>query len=256
MPAPSPPKGFRRFLHAGDSAVIVNFADEPDIDAAMVKSRRLAEMVRSGEWPFSSAVHDVITGMNNVCIQYNPLKTSSSAIIEALAPGLTRIPAGEPPGRRHWTMPVLYGGEGGPDLDEVAGLTGLSPDEVVDRHLARTLTVAIMGFMPGLGYLKGTDPALALPRRAEPRTHVPALSLGIAMDQSVIYPMASPGGWNLIGRVPVRVFEPRREDSILLRPGDRVAFRRVDEAEFGDLDRRAAAGEAVLEPDPAAGEGG
>ena len=145
-------------------------------------------------------------------------------------------------------MPVLYGGEGGPDLEDVAEKTGFPPEEVISRHLSRQLTVAIMGFMPGLGYLKGIDPALTLPRRSSPRKRVPALTLGIAMDQSVIYPLTSPGGWNLIGKVPVRIFEPRRDDPILFRPGDRVSFRRVDDAEFTDLNQRAEAGETILHP--------
>ena len=254
------PDGFRRFLRPGDSGVIVSYADEPDMDAATAKARNLAAMVRDGKWPFSRAILDTIPGMNNVCIQYDPVVASSSSIIEALAPIVSGVPAGDSTGRRHWTMPVLYGGEGGPDLAGVADRTGLSPAEVVERHLARTLTVAIMGFMPGLGYLKGTDPGLAMPRRSSPRKLVPALSLGIAMDQCVIYPLDSPGGWNLIGRVPVRIFEPRREDPILFRPGDSVTFRRVDEAEFLDLDRRAAGGEAIIEPGsaaaPSGGEGG
>lgn len=244
------PEEFRRFLQAGDSGVVVSFADEPEMDVATVKARRLADMVRSKKWPFSGAVLDVISGFNNVIIQYDPIETSSSSIVEALTPILAGIPAGEAVDHRHWVMPVLYGGEAGPDLEEVAERTGFSPEEVVERHLSRTLTVAIMGFMPGLGYLKGTDPALALPRRSEPRKRVPALSLGIVMDQCVVYPLTSPGGWNLIGRVPVRIFEPRRDDPILFRPGDRVSFRRVDDAEFTDLDRRAEAGEAILGLEP------
>ena len=257
---PAPREDFRRFLNAGDSGVIVSFADEPDMDIAMVKARRLAAAVRDGKFNFSNGVLDVIPGFNNVCIQYDATVISSSRIIEELSPTVSGITAEENVERRHWKMPVLYGGEGGPDLEEVAERTDLSPDDVIEKHLARTLTVAIMGFMPGLGYLKGTDPALALPRRSSPRKRVPALSLGITMDQCVIYPLDSPGGWNLIGRVPVRIFEPRREDPILFRPGDRVSFRRVEEAEFSDLDGRAAGGETILEPSPepaaTSGEGG
>ena len=256
---PTPREDFRRFLHAGDSGVIVSFADEPEMDVAMVKARRLAGMVRDGKFEFSGGVMDVVPGFNNVCIQYDPTIVSSSSITETLAPIVSGISAEENVESRHWTMPVLYGGEGGPDLEEVAERTGLSPDDVIEKHLARTLTVAIMGFMPGLGYLRGTDPVLALPRRSNPRKRVPALSLGITMDQCVIYPLDSPGGWNLIGRVPVRIFEPRREDPILFRPGDRVSFRRVGESEFNDLDGRAADGENILEPSvgppPTNGEG-
>ena len=240
--------GFRRFIHAGDSGVIVSFADEPDMAVAMVRARRLAAMVRSGDMDFANAVLDVIPGFNNIIIQYDPVYSSSSDIIKGVEPLLADIGADELVDSRHWIIPVLYGGEGGPDLEDVAEKTGFPPEEVISRHLSRQLTVAIMGFMPGLGYLKGIDPALTLPRRSSPRKRVPALTLGIAMDQSVIYPLTSPGGWNLIGKVPVRIFEPRRDDPILFRPGDRVSFRRVDDAEFTDLNQRAEAGETILHP--------
>ena len=236
---------FNRFLMAGDSGVVVSFADEePDI--AVAKARALAHVIRAGGHGFSDAVLDVIPGMNSVIIQYDSIKISSTTITEETASLLPRLSIDEEVVARHWQIPVLYGGDGGPDLEDVAAKTQITPDEVISRHLARTLTVAMMGFMPGLGYLKGVDETLYLPRRLEPRKVVPALTLGIAMDQSVIYPLESPGGWHLIGKVPVRVFDRSHDDPVLFRPSDRVSFRQVNEAEFNDLDVRARMGELPI----------
>ncbi|MGC6484968.1 MAG: 5-oxoprolinase subunit PxpB [Candidatus Puniceispirillales bacterium] len=235
----------QRYRTAGDSGVIVCFDDHP-MDEATVLARQLAQELKDQPPPFAAAIRDLIPGLNNVCIQYDARLFSSDEIksyVDALLPGLN--PLGASSGT-HWCIPAVYGGEYGPDLNDVAAATGLDPDEVIQRHTARPLTVAIMGFMPGLGYLKGVDEALYLPRKSSPRAVVPARSLGIAMDQSVIYPLESPGGWNLIGRVPVRPFDPAREDPILFRPGDRVSFTAVDAASFADLEQRVSAGEQVI----------
>jgi KipI family sensor histidine kinase inhibitor len=118
-------------------------------------------------------------------------------------------------------VPVRYDGE---DLPEVARLTGLEPEEVVRRHTAPLYTVAFLGFSPGFPYLVGLDPALAVPRRDSPRTSIPAGSVGLAGDQTGIYPTASPGGWRLIGRTEVILFDPGRDPPALLGPGDRLRF--------------------------------
>jgi KipI family sensor histidine kinase inhibitor len=118
-------------------------------------------------------------------------------------------------------IPVVYDGE---DLDEVARLTGLSVEEVVARHTAPEYTVAFLGFSPGFPYLVGLDPALEVPRRDTPRTAIPAGSVGLAGDQTGIYPTASPGGWQLIGRTEVTLFDPGRDPPALLAPGGRLRF--------------------------------
>jgi KipI family sensor histidine kinase inhibitor len=118
-------------------------------------------------------------------------------------------------------IPVSYDGE---DLDEVAGLTGLDAGEVVRRHTAPEYTVAFLGFSPGFPYLVGLDPALRVPRRDTPRTSIPAGSVGLAGDQTGIYPSASPGGWRLIGRTEVCLFDPGRDPPALLAPGGRLRF--------------------------------
>jgi KipI family sensor histidine kinase inhibitor len=118
-------------------------------------------------------------------------------------------------------VPVTYDGE---DLEEVAGLTGLAADEVVRRHTAPEYMVAFLGFSPGFPYLVGLDPALEVPRRDTPRTSIPAGSVGLAGTQTGIYPTASPGGWQLIGRTDVTLFDPGRDPPALLAPGGRLRF--------------------------------
>lgn len=132
-------------------------------------------------------------------------------------------------------IPVHYGGSDGPDLAQVAGLTGFSPDEVIARHCAAQYRVAMLGFAPGFPYLLGLDPALAVPRRTDPRQRVPAGSVAIGGSQTGIYPAALPGGWQLVGRTPLRLFDVHAAQPARLHAGDRVRFQRVDEATFARL---------------------
>lgn len=125
-------------------------------------------------------------------------------------------------------IPVRYGGEEGPDLQEVAEACGLSQEEVIQIHTSVLYPVHMIGFMPGFPYLGGMSPLIATPRRSEPRLRVPAGSVGIGGDQTGIYPLDSPGGWNLIGRTSIRLFDPQQESPVLLKPGDRVRFVEVD----------------------------
>jgi KipI family sensor histidine kinase inhibitor len=121
-------------------------------------------------------------------------------------------------------IPVHYGGSDGPDLDALAAHAGLSPDAVIARHAGREYTVAMLGFAPGFPYLLGLDPALAMPRLATPRREVAAGSVGIAGLQTGIYPRRGPGGWRVIGRTELSLFDPLRTAPSLLAAGDRVRF--------------------------------
>jgi inhibitor of KinA len=136
-------------------------------------------------------------------------------------------------------IPVCYGGEFGPDLAEVARLCALSEEEVIARHAAASYRVYMIGFSPGFAYLGGLDAAIAAPRRATPRTLVPAGSVGIAGLQTGIYPLATPGGWQIIGQTPKRLFLPEREAPCLLSPGDTLRFVPIGAEAF-----RASAGDA------------
>jgi KipI family sensor histidine kinase inhibitor len=136
---------------------------------------------------------------------------------------------------RELIIPVCYGGEYGPDLDEVAACCGLDADAVVARHTAGNYRVAMLGFAPGFPYLLGLDPQLAVSRRTDPRQRVPAGSVAIGGSQTGIYPEVLPGGWQLIGRTPLRLFDVTASEPSLLAAGDRVRFRAIDEATFRQL---------------------
>lgn len=127
-------------------------------------------------------------------------------------------------GSRLVNVPVIYGGEAGPDLLQVADHAGLSAKQVVELHSSREYDVFFIGFQPGFPYLAGLDPRLHMPRRAEPRVAVPAGSVGIGGSQTGVYPLASPGGWQLIGQTPVALFTPQQQPPTLLQPGDKVRF--------------------------------
>ncbi|MDR7134230.1 KipI family sensor histidine kinase inhibitor [Lysobacter niastensis] len=125
-------------------------------------------------------------------------------------------------------IPVVYGGEYGPDLESAADELGFSSSQLVARHTAGEYTVAMIGFAPGFPYLSGLDPALALPRLATPRARVAAGSVAIGGAQTGIYPRESPGGWRILGRTPLVLFDPQRDPPTLLQPGDRVRFIAID----------------------------
>lgn len=132
-------------------------------------------------------------------------------------------------------IPVAYGGEHGPDLTLLATHAGIAVEDVVARHTAAEYTVAMLGFAPGFPYLLGLDPALAMPRLPSPRTRVMAGSIGIGGAQTGIYPQPGPGGWRLIGRTPLSLFDAQRDPPSLLRAGDRVHFVAIDAAAFDAL---------------------
>jgi KipI family sensor histidine kinase inhibitor len=146
-----------------------------------------------------------------------------AGVLDELAAALPELelPPAEAVAGETVEVPVRYDGE---DLPEVARLTGLEAEEVVRRHTAPEYTVAFLGFSPGFPYLVGLDPALQVPRRDTPRTAIPAGSVGLAGDQTGIYPAASPGGWQLIGRTDVALFDPGRDPPALLAPGTRLRF--------------------------------
>jgi KipI family sensor histidine kinase inhibitor len=180
-------------------------------------------------------VLDVVPSYRTILLAFDPTVVDGAAIaaeVRRLA-----VPAAEvkTPPARTVTIPVAYGGVHGPDLADVVAHTGLEPGEVVARHAAATYLVACMGFAPGFAYLVGLPPELATPRRTTPRTRVPTGSVGIGGVQTGIYPMETPGGWHLIGRTPVRLFDRDRSEPFLLRPGDEVRFDPISTEEYDAL---------------------
>lgn len=148
---------------------------------------------------------------------------------------------------RHWRVPAFYGPQFGDDLEAVARLLNMNADDIVARHLGSVFQVAMIGFTPGFAYLSGLDPALNIPRRATPRPLAPTGSLSIAAGQAAIQCLASPTGWHVIGRTPVRNFDPQRAPVFLFEPGDFVSFFAVDNAMWSEMERAAHAGEIIAE---------
>lgn len=181
---------------------------------------------------------DLVPAFTSVAVHYDPVAAAGgregpyarvAAHLEATLDGLT---AGDLPAARTVEIPVCYGGSLGPDLDDVARTHEMSADDVVRLHTAGDYLVYMVGFMPGFAYLGGLDPRLATPRRTTPRTVVPAGTVGIGGSQTGVYPLDSPGGWNLIGRTPLAIFDIARPEPALLTAGDRVRFRAIGEAEY------------------------
>jgi KipI family sensor histidine kinase inhibitor len=191
---------------AGDHGALVELPD----NAAAV---RLARVL----WNEQHELVDVVVGHRTVLVTW-----PGGTAIPELAPLLERaLSPGPDPEGRQIEIPVSYEG---PDVLDVARLTGLSPEEVVARHTAAEHVVAFLGFLPGFAYLVGGDELLHVPRLDEPRTQVPAGSVAIAGPYSGVYPRASPGGWRLLGSTSTPMFDAARESPALLAPGDRVRF--------------------------------
>ncbi|QNP42220.1 5-oxoprolinase subunit PxpB [Lysobacter terrestris] len=176
---------------------------------------------------------DLVPAYASVGVFFDPAQIGMEAVTAWLRAQLAASSSAAPAATsapRTVEIPVVYGGEAGPDLDSAAAELGITAQELVQRHAAGEYVVAMIGFAPGFPYLLGLDPALALPRLATPRTSVPAGSVGIGGAQTGLYPRESPGGWRLLGRTPLALFDPAREPPALLAPGDRVRFLAVDAA--------------------------
>ncbi|MFH0130599.1 5-oxoprolinase subunit PxpB [Variovorax sp. VaC1] len=201
----------------GDAALLCELP-APATLAQQQKIWALATQVQ--RWP---GVGEVLPGMNNLTLTFDPTAIDLDTLTAQVLDAWPKLGEGAVEGRRI-EIPVAYGGEYGPDLADVAAHTGLTAEEVVRRHSAGEYVVYLLGFLPGFAFMGGLAPELATPRRAEPRTAVPASSVGIGGEQTGIYPLVSPGGWQLIGRTPLALFDPTAESPTLLRPGDRVRF--------------------------------
>jgi KipI family sensor histidine kinase inhibitor len=206
-----------RIFPFGDAALVCE-APPPATLACQERFWRLAEAAR--HWPH---VIEIVPGMNNLTIAFDPLAADASLLAAELTAAwedTELLPASS----REIEIPVRYGGKFGPDLAEVSAHTGLDAEEVVKRHAQGEYVVYFLGFQPGFAYLGGLDASLHTPRRAVPRIEVPAGSIGIGGAQTGVYPAAAPGGWQLIGRTKLALFDPARTPPTLLQAGDRVRF--------------------------------
>lgn len=209
----------------GEAALLVEVGETPRVHA-------LAGSLR--DRPIDGVV-EVIPGIDTLLVELDPLNADPAAASAALAARLAEAAvSAQPAAVRHRSIPVVYGGELGPDLDEVARLTGLPVHEVIASHAGTELTVLICGFAPGFAYLGDLHPQLTVPRLKTPRTSTPRGSVAIAGRQSGIYPADLPGGWRVIGRTPVTMFDARRDPPAYLAPGDTVRFVPIDPDAWDD----------------------
>lgn len=211
-------------LAAGDAALVVQVPAriDPLLNAWCVS---LAARVNDR---LGATVRDVVIGYCSVTIYFDPLEVDPRWIEGEVQTEAERLEVDDTAAIAGVIdVPVSYGGELGPDLDDVARFANCSRDEVIERHSSREYRVYLVGFVPGFAYLAEVDSTIAAPRRSTPRTVVPAGSVAIAGGQTGIYPANTPGGWNIIGRTPVAPFDPQRAEPFLFRPGDRVRFHAI-----------------------------
>ena len=225
-----------RLSRDGDAALVLAFPSrlDPAINARCVA---VAERLRRRRL---QGVRDVVEAFATVTVHFDPLRGD----VDEISAALCRLAAqsAEPAdrsavgSRREIRLPVCYGGARGPDLAAVARFAQCSEAEVVERHRSAPYRVYMLGFQPGFAYMGAVDSRIAAPRRTEPRVHVAAGSVGIAALQTGVYPVASPGGWQLIGQTPVRLFDMALPDPFLLSAGDVVRFEPIDEASYVELE--------------------
>ena len=221
---PAAPAGGPVLVPFGDDAILADLREPAGIRAAR-RAGALARAIgalRAGDRRLGVPV----PGAASVLIPFDADAAEARDVADLLEPLLAALPEDPPPppDAREHLFPTRYGGEDGPDLAATAALAGLSDAAVVDLHAATVLEVLFLGFAPGFAYLGELPAALALPRLATPRTLVPAGSVAIADRLGAIYPQPSPGGWRLIGRTDVTLFDPAADPPVRLRPGDRVRF--------------------------------
>jgi KipI family sensor histidine kinase inhibitor len=222
------------FLPAGDQSIVVEFGDtiDPDINALV---HRTAAAIRDAH---VDGVMEMVPTYRSLLLYYDPLQTTPDDLEQTIR-GLDVADGDSTVRHRLVEIPTLYGGEYGPDLGFVAQNAGMTESQVVETHSGTDYLVYTMGFSPGFPYLGGLDQQLATPRLRSPRTLIPAGSVGIAESQTGVYPVASPGGWRLIGRTPLRLFDPGASPPTVIDTGDHVRFVPIgDEAEYHAIDRR------------------
>ncbi len=215
----------------GGCGVLANFGDVVS-ETANAKVMALAEQLNLRRIP---GMGETVPSFASLLVFYDPLQTDYETMAAAVR-AAAAVPgeAAAKPGRTV-EIPVCYGGAYGEDLPFIAQHAGLSPEEVIALHSGRVYRIFMLGFLPGFPYLGGLDERLFTPRLAAPRTKIPAGSVGIGGQQTGIYPMASPGGWQLLGRTPLRLFSPEASGRLPYRAGDSIRFVPIGEAEFAHI---------------------
>ncbi len=227
-----------KILTAGDSSLLLQFGNaiDPEINA------RIAATVQLMREQHIEGVVDLIPAFCSLLINYDPRVISYGEMRRRMEKILSvEIAAGDRK-KKIYEIPVCYGGELGPDLATIAGHAGLTEQEVIDIHSSTDYLIYMLGFLPGFTYLGGLDARIHTPRLANPRIRIPAGSVGIGGSQTGIYPMDSPGGWQLMGMTPVKTYDPEREIPILVEAGDYIRFVPIDRDEYERIQSEVAQG--------------
>lgn len=213
---------------AGDSALLIEFGQEisPEINA------RITAFVHLLKAQHIEGVQDLIPAFTSLLINYDPRVVNYKSLTKRLQKLLKLDVNEEASAFRVFEIPVCYGGEYGPDIENIAKNAGLSEEEVIKIHSSKDYLIYMLGFLPGFSYLGGLDERIHTPRLANPRIKIPAGSVGIGGSQTGIYPLDSPGGWQLLGLTPVKTYDPERENPILFEAGDYIRFVPVSEEEY------------------------
>ncbi len=222
-----------RFQRASDQSLLIYFGQQITLGA----HERVKKLLRLFESEPLAGIRNLHPAYCSVLVKFDPLKWRHEQLEEILKQYLTRLEDVTLPEPRHVEIPVCYGGEHGPDLIEVSEIHGMTPAQVIELHSSTAYVVYFLGFVPGFAYLGELPEALVTPRLPTPRRRVPPGSVGIAGRQTAVYPIATPGGWRLLGRTPISMFRPDRDGLSLLSIGDRVRFTPISQEQFAALER-------------------
>jgi inhibitor of KinA len=227
----TPPRDVARFQRASDQSLLIYFGDQITLDT----NERIRRFLRLSEQEPIAGVRNFHPAYCSVLVKFDPLKCGHEELEKILKEYLDRLDRVSLPTSRQFEIPVCYGGEHGPDLIEVSTMHAMTPTQVIALHCSATYLVYFLGFVPGFAYLGELPAPLVTPRRPTPRRTVPAGSVGIAGNQTGVYPVATPGGWRLLGRTPVSMFRSDRSELSLLSIGDRVRFKPISPERFATL---------------------
>lgn len=221
-------KDIFKYIPLGDSAFIIKAGEEISVEV----NRTIRKLLVRIEQEKIEGIVDFIPSYNELMVCYNPSVTGYRKLLDTLQSIDKGVESITLPTASIIHVPVLYGDEFGPDLNEVANFNSISEEDVVKIHTSTSYLVYMLGFTPGFCYLGGMDERIVTPRKHSPRLKIPAGAVGIADKQTGIYPIESPGGWQLIGQTPLKLFDPIRKPEFLIQPGDYIKFIPISKNEF------------------------
>lgn len=226
-----------RMIPVGDQAVAIEMGTAID-PAVNQRLQTIGQAVLAAHLPM---VKTVIPGYATLTVTFNGQMATTEMVMKKLTPLIDAAMQAKLAPHQTWLIPVCYGGEFGPDLADVATFAKCSAEEVIAKHTSRDYLIYFMGFLPGFAYMGSVVDEIAMPRLAEPRLEIPAGSVGIAGAQTGFYPVASPGGWRIIGQTPLKLYDPAHPQSFY-HAGDLIRFQAVSSAEFATIKQSVAAG--------------